>query len=169
MLGAIVFVQGAKATEAASVQRASAALKQVCSRVVVLGGAELPDADHRPLPRDVSELAAVAAALREAGEGHVAVFAADLRHPSSELLRYMAHVRGSFEVIAPQRRDGSLQPLAALYRTSLLRRAEGLLAAGERELSELLKLATLRPVSVEEVAKFGEPEDLLERSGPAPM
>jgi molybdopterin-guanine dinucleotide biosynthesis protein A len=168
MLGAIIMLQRAGTTEPPTVRGATNVLESVCERVLVFGG-EASDAADYYLPADASELAAVAAALREAMDGHVAVLSADLLHPSSELLRYMTQVRGSFEAVVPVHRDESLQPLAAIYHASLLRRAEGLIAAGERELSKLLGVATVRRVSVEEVAKFGEPERLLERAGPAPI
>jgi molybdopterin-guanine dinucleotide biosynthesis protein A len=168
VLGAVILMRQSGAASPASVERAEAALRAVCNRVLIFGPAAAVEDDHRTLPREAGELAAVGAALGEAEGDHVAVMAADLRRPSSELLRYMAHVRGSFEVVAPQRRDGDLQPMLALYHTSLARRVEGLLAAGRRELPPLLELATVRAVTVEEVAKFGEPEDLLEREGPRP-
>lgn len=163
MLGAVLILRQTSAIEPASIELATTALESVCDRVLVFGAGAASD-DTRPLPADTGELAAVMAALREAGGDHVAVLAADLRHPSSELLRYMAQVRGSFEAVVPEQRDGSLQPMAALYHASVLRRAEGLLAAGEREIAKLLSLCTIRRITVEEVAKFGEPERLLERS-----
>lgn len=165
MLGAVLIMQAAGATEPSGVHLATTVLKSVCDRVIVFGGEAAGAAAH-PLPGDASELAAVAAALREAADGHVALLSADLLHPSSELLRYMAQVRGSFEAVVPEHRDETPEPLMAIYHPSLLRRAEGLVAAGERELSNLLEAATVRRISVEEIAKFGEPERLLERTGP---
>ncbi|MFO8080037.1 MAG: NTP transferase domain-containing protein [Armatimonadota bacterium] len=165
MLGAVLVLHKAGATEPAAVRLATTVLESICERVVVFGGGASRAIDH-PLPADTSDLAAVAAALREAADGHVAVLSADLLHPSSELLRYMAQVRGSFEAVVPEHRDASPEPLAAIYHASLLRRAEGLIAAGERELPKLLEAATVRRVSVEEVAKFGEPQRLLERATP---
>ena len=169
MLGAVVVMQGATSAEPEGLQRALKALRAQCNRVLIIGGAEddarASGAEHRPLPREASELAALTIALREAGGTHVVVLTADLCRPSSELVRYMQHVRGSFEAIVPEGRDGRLQPLAALYHASLLRRAEGLLAAGERDLVPLLELASVRHVTAEEVAKFGEPENLLARAG----
>ena len=169
MVGAVLIVQGARAIEPKGIERTLAALESVCERVVVLGGAERHGPDGSAVPSDTDELTAVVAALREAGGGHCAVLAGDLPHPSSELLRYMEHVRASFEVVVPERRDGSPQPLCALYHGNLLRRGEGLLAAGERSLAPLLDLATVRRVSVEEVAKFGDPQDLLERTARQPL
>jgi len=169
MLGAVLIVQGAGATDASRIHAATAALRAVCDRVVVFGPGESAEDDSLPLPADASELAAVAAALRAAGEGHVAVLAGDLMHPSAELLRYMNQVRGNFEAVVPEGRDGRLQPVFAIYRTTLLRRAQGLIAAGDRDLSKLLDLATVRRITADEVAKFGEPERLLERPGPAPF
>ncbi|MGI5819413.1 MAG: hypothetical protein ACOX9R_15095 [Armatimonadota bacterium] len=166
MLGAVVVLHGSDGTEPASIERASDVLKTLCSHVLVFGGAEQSHPAHRPLRRDAGELAAVCAALREAGAGHVAILVADLRHPSSELLRYMAQVRGSFDAIVPECPDGCLQPLLALYHPSLLRRAEGLLAAGERDLAPLLEMVTIRRITTDEVAKFGDPGKLLARARP---
>jgi molybdopterin-guanine dinucleotide biosynthesis protein A len=165
MLGAVVIVQSAGQVRPNSVHRATTALDSVCDSVLIFGPGEGQDDDHRPLPRTAGDLMAVTSALREATDDHVAILAADLTHPSSELLRYMIHVRGSFDVVAPEQRDGSLQPLLALYHTSMRRRAEGLLAAGERDLKPLLEAATIRRITVEEVAKFGDPDSLLERTG----
>lgn len=167
MLGAIVIVQGAAPPDPAQLQASTAALEAVCDRVVVLGSEVAAAATH-PLAGDPTALRAVTEALGEADRGHVAVLAADIIHPSAELLRYMAHVTAGFEAVVPDRRDGTPQPLAAVYHTSLLRRADGLLAAGQRDLTGLLDLANVRHISVEEVAKFGEPERLLERAGPTP-
>lgn len=167
MLGSVIVVRGAETAGPDGIERAVRALLPECSRVLVLGGAERAaraiGAEHMPLPRDAGELLALTAALREAGGAHVAVLAADLVHPSSELVRYMQQICGSVEVVLPEHRDGHPQPCAALYHPALLRRAEGLLAAGERELLPLLELASVRRVTPDEVAKFGEPEELLAR------
>ena len=166
MLGAILVPPTAEAIDSEGIRAASVALEAVCDRVLVFGSGS--KAVTHPLPADASDLAAVTAALRQAGEDHVAVLAADLLHPSGELLRYMERVRGSFEAVVPERRNGGLQPLAAIYHGALLRRAEGLIAAGERDLAALLELASVRRISIEETAKFGDPERLLQRGRPAP-
>ena len=167
MLGAVVIVQETEPADPESVERAVAALAPECDPVLVFGGGGRAGEYARPLRRAAGELPVLATVLGEAGDGHAAVLAADLTHPSSELVRYMARIRGSFDIVAPQRHDGSLQPLLALYRGSLRRRAEGLLAAGEHGIRPLLEIATVRRVSVEEVAKFGDPECLLERAAPS--
>ncbi len=167
MLGAVVVVHDTGAGGPSGVRGAVEALSAQCARVLVVGGTEdaarASGAEHRPLLREASELTALTIVLREAGASHVAVLAGDLRRPSSELVRYLQHVCGSFEVVAPEGRDGSLQPLLALYHPSLLRRVEGLVAAGERDIAPLLELASVRRVSADEVAKFGEPDVLLAR------
>ncbi len=168
MLGAVMIVQEKGAAGPESIERTVAALRSECETVLVFGGSEQSD-NPRPLPRHASELTAVTFALREANDDHVAIAAADLAHPSAELLRYMSHIRGSFDAVVPEFHDGALQPLFALYHGSLRRRAEGLLTAGERDLQPLLDAGTVRRVTVEEVAKFGDPDRLLERAGSAPL
>ena len=165
MLGAVVVVGPAVAPDAEAIRGALAALRPHCHRLAVFGRTEQFDNLHHPLPADASELHALAAVLRQAGREHAAVMPADLLRPSAELIRYMIEVSGSFEVVAPERHDGSVQPLLALYHPKLLRRIEGLITAGERDISALLETATIRRITAEEVAKFGEPELLLDRRG----
>ncbi|HCA46468.1 MAG TPA: hypothetical protein DEP45_03625 [Armatimonadetes bacterium] len=95
-----------------------------------------------------------------------AIVSAGIERPSAELLRYMCRVRGSFEAVIPERDDGTVQPLLGLYHCALLRRAEGLLAAGEGRIGALLELASVRRITPEEVAKFGDPDRLLGTAGP---
>ena len=89
--------------------------------------------------------------------------AADLAHPSAELVRYLVHIRGGHEAVVPVRRDGLPQPLCALYHGRCAGRAQGLVASGERNAEALLAEVEVREVTVEEVAKFGEPQELLAR------
>lgn len=169
MLGVVLVLQRAGSADPSRIRTATVALEAVCDSVLVLSFAGSRDDGSLPLPADASELSAVASALRAAGKGHVAVLAGDIERPSAELLRYMNSVRGNFEAIVPEGRDGTLQPMLALYRTSLLRRAEGLVAAGDREIAKLLDLATVRRITVDEVAKFGDPGRILERAGSTPL
>jgi hypothetical protein len=170
MLGAVMVAQGHGGSLAA-LQPALTALAAECERVLLVGDVEssllhMSGAEQRPLPRGASELSGLLVALRAAEGDHIALVGTQIRRPSPELLRYMRRVRGSFEVVIPERPDGSLQPLLGLYHPAVLRRAEGLLAAGEGRIAALLELASVRRITTEEVAKFGDPDELLGPSGP---
>lgn len=168
MLGAIICTADFVATPDA-LREVAVALEPQCDRVLIFAPGESDAADFRALPPEAAELHAVAAALREAGDDHAAIAASDLCHPSSALIRYMVQIRGSFEIVIPERGDGGNEPLPGLYHPAIRRRAEGLIAAGERDLAALLELASVRLVTSEEVAKFGDPDDLLERAGHSSM
>lgn len=167
MLGAIVAIAETCPVRTEGMEHLRLALADHADRVLVFGGAGEGGSERVPLPMGISPLGALAVILRHAGDDHAIVVAADLRHPSAELLRYMVQVRGSFDAVAPERADGSLQPLLALYHPRCARRAAGLVAGGERELALLLAGAHLRRITVDEVAKFGHPTDLLARGEPA--
>ncbi len=163
MLGAIVCT-GNTATTPESARAVAVALRRNCDRLLAFSSREIDGIDHRLLVPDVSGLAAVACVLGDAGPEHAVIAAGDLLHPSSELIRYMVQIRGSFEAVIPERSDGSLEPLLAIYHPAVTRRIEGLIAAGERNLASLLDLVTVRLVDRDECAKFGDPDRLLERA-----
>jgi molybdopterin-guanine dinucleotide biosynthesis protein A len=167
MVGAIVGLTAAPRPE--DIRRVALALEDYCSPILVFAPGTGVASNRRELPPGTSDLRAVMAVLLEAGREHAAICAGDLRNPSAALIRYMIQIRGSFEVVLPERPDGNLEPLLGLYHPDLVRRAEGLLAAGERELGPLLDLASVRRVTTEEVAKFGDPGDLLSRGGYSSM
>ncbi len=165
MLGAILCLRDSP-EPSETADSVAAALQPHCDRILTFASAAGDDAPaRRVLDADAGELPALTEVLREAGDDHAVVMADDLRSPSSALVRYMIQVRGSFEIVIPRYRDGTLQPLLALYHPNLLRRAEGLVAAGDRDLTALVELASVRPVTPVEIEKFGDPDALLERGG----
>jgi hypothetical protein len=163
VLGAIVAIEETSPLPTKGMEQWRLTLGHHADRVLVFGGVGEGGAERVPLPAAISPLGALAVILRHAGAEHAIVVAADLRHPSTELLRYLVQVRGSFDAVAPEGTDGALQPLLALYHPRLARRAAGLVAAGEREPEALLSAAHLRRVTLDEVAKFGDPAELLAR------
>jgi len=166
VLGAIIITRDMAPASPAGIEQMRLALAHHADRVIVFGGVEGADAPDRVLlPPAVSELGAIATVLAHAGDDHAIVVAADLRHPSGELLRYLVHVRGSFDAVVPVGRDDAPQPLLALYHPRCAGRARGLLSAGERDPAALLRIATVRRVTDDEVAKFGDPAELLARGG----
>lgn len=162
MLGAVVCLGDIRARPD-RIHEVAITLQEHCSRVLFAGAEADADLDQISIPVAATELGALTAVLRLAEDDHAVIAAGDLRRPSSALLRYMIQIRGSFEIVAPQRSDGTVQPLLALYHAKLRRRAEGLAAAGEREICPLLDLASVRLVTPEEVAKFGDPDGLVAR------
>ena len=162
LVGAIVAVERETGASAQDIERLVALLSELTDRVVVIGDAEAR-ATQAEFIHAESELDAIRAAARLALDDHAVVMAADLAHPSAELVRYLVHIRGGHEAVVPVRRDGSPQPLCALYHGRCAGRAQGLVAAGERNAEALLAEVEVREVTVEEVAKFGEPEELLAR------
>ena len=164
MLGAIIAVEGMAATSANHLHHLVSVLSPLTDQVVLLGGTEAGSALQQiPVSRGMSELGAVAAVLARAGGDHALVVAADLRWPSPELLAYMTMIRAGHEAVVPEGPDGLPQPLLAIYHSRVAGRAQGLAASGERNLRALLGAVQVRRVSVDEVAKFGEPRRLLER------
>jgi molybdopterin-guanine dinucleotide biosynthesis protein A len=161
-LGVIVATEGERATAAADIERLAGLLDEVAERVLIIGDTQ-PGAAAVEFVKAGGELEAISIAAALAGEDHALVLAADLAHPSAELIRYLVHVRAGHEAVVPLRRDGSPQPLCALYHGRCARRAEGLAATGERQAEALLDQVGVRWVTAEEVAKFGEPEELLAR------
>ncbi len=166
MLGAIIALEPETAARAEDVERLAQLLSEFADPVLAFGDAEGACAQAGvDLLETSSELAAIAAAVRRTGDDHAIVLSTDLVHPSSELVRYLVHIRAGHEAVVPVRGDGSPQPLCALYHGRCAGRAESLVAAGERKAEALLAEVEVRMVTVEEVAKFGEPEELLVRRG----
>lgn len=162
MLGAIVATEGKRGAPKADIERLAGLLDEVAERMLVIGHAQ-PSEPAGEFVRAGSELEAIRIAAGLAGEDHALVLAADLAHPSAELIRYLLHIRAGHEAVVPLRRDGSPQPLCALYHGRCAARVAGLVATGERRAEALLDEVEVRWVTVEEVAKFGEPEELLAR------
>ncbi len=163
MLGAIVAVEGTASVSAGHIELLTKMLATLTDEVLLLGGTEV-GSEHQPVavPRRIGELGAVAAALSHAGADHLLVIAADIRHPSLDLLRYLSMVRAGHEAVVPEGPDG-VQPLLAVYHARLAGRAQALASTGAREMQALLEDARVRRVGVDEVAKFGSPRTLLER------
>jgi len=166
MLGAIVAIERETKAAPQDMRRLATLLAELTGRALVVGAmqCERAKADMDVVPAD-SELEAVAAAMRLAGDDHALVAAADLAHPSQELMRYLLHIRAGHEAVVPLRADGSRQPLCALYHGSCAPRAQSLIAAGERCAEALLAEVEVREVTLAEVAKFGDPGGLLARRG----
>ncbi len=81
------------------------------------------------------------------------IVACDLPFVTGELFVRLASLRENFDAIVPVQPDGRLQPLCALYRAGACRkRAEELIAAGERRPRALLNLMNTRRIAYEELS-----------------
>ncbi len=109
-----------------------------------LGYAELED----PLP-DAGPLAGLAAALEASPHPLVAVVAVDMPFASPRLLRLLARLHAGEDAVVPVTPSG-LEPLHAVYSTSVLPEAGLALAEGRLGLRRLLRRLRVREVSERE-------------------
>lgn len=107
---------------------------------------------HDPQPHE-GPLAALTLALEHLHSEVDAVFlaACDLPELSAPFIRAVADcLTDEFEIAVPFI-DGRRHPLAAVYRVSVLHRAQQLLATGERSLQSLLRSANTRSITASEL------------------
>jgi molybdopterin-guanine dinucleotide biosynthesis protein A len=126
--------------------------------VVAAAAQELPDLaptvqvvrDRRP---DRGPLEGLAAGLRAHGDRSDAVFvtACDVPLLVPALIRRMIDLVAGFDAAVPHV-DGFDEPLAAVYRTSVLEHVEALLAADRRRPAYLFDRVRTRRVTAEELA-----------------
>ncbi len=100
-------------------------------------------------------LAGLHAGLLASGDD-VFLTGADMPFSSPEKALRLISLCGDKEACVLTDADGRWEPLFGFYRQSLLDRAEGLLADGQRRMAALLDRASLREVSLSEL---GEGED----------
>ncbi len=93
--------------------------------------------------RGLGPLDGIRAALAATHTSHVLVVACDMPFLSVPLLTHMAGVDRSYDALVPVTDDG-IQPLHAIYGRACLAVAEGLLAAGELAVSDLLERVNTR-------------------------
>lgn len=158
-------------------ERAVARLDEVCDPVLIAPGdtsAKMPGrrAIADPVP-NAGPLGGVVAALRNSPHRLLAVVAVDLPWVDPGLIRMLADLIGDRDV-ALCGTGGGIEPLHAVYSTSILAAAETALAGPDRSLRRLIDRAKARRVPESEWrgAGFSErftrnintPEDLAEIS-----
>lgn len=159
------------------VERISSALSHAGAQTSLVGAPEDSATGHLPVVADVyrkwGALGGLHAALAACRAPWAAVVACDLPFVTGELFMHLASLREGFDAVVPVERDGRPQPLCALYRVEPCRkRAEGLIAAGERRPRALLRAVKTRWVAMAELADIkgaplfftnvNTPEDYLE-------
>lgn len=139
------------------VERISSALSSVAARTSLVGAPEESVAWHLPVVADVyvkwGALGGLHAALFASRAPWAAVVACDLPFVTGELFARLSSLRENFDAVVPVQQDGRPQPLCALYRVEPCRkRAEELIAAGERRPRALLRAVETRRVEMAELA-----------------
>lgn len=138
-----------------------------CDACVVLG----PEGVTNPAGWPVLELertdsvSALKAALSWGQDEPVLLVATDITTPSAELARYLDYVRAGYDAVVPLMDTGNPQPLFGLYAPTCMGEINAQLLSGEFDIAALLRRLTVRFVDVKEVAKFGDPAQLLSQDG----
>jgi len=136
-------------------------LRLIASELLLVGGAPslaAPEIRHVPdaMPHG-GPLAALAAALRAASTAHVLLVGCDMPLIRTELVvdLLVCATASPAEIvgIAAEGRPGRVEPLCALYATTLLSRVEALLASGERRLGAIQRDAHVAALAEEIVAR----------------
>lgn len=98
-------------------------------------------------------LGALATALPLAVNDYTFVVAYDLPFINPTLIKFLTKQAVGYEICAPLA-NGKLQPLFAVYSKACLVYINQQLAAGQRRLTELFKLAKVKLIKEEEVKKY---------------
>jgi molybdopterin-guanine dinucleotide biosynthesis protein A len=108
-------------------------------------------------------LAGLHAALMAARADLVVVVACDMPYVTAPFLAHLAALAGpdaGVTAVVPQTERG-YHPLCAAYTRSAVAPIERRLAAGRLTMTDLLTELRLRVVATEEIARFGDPRQLL--------
>jgi molybdopterin-guanine dinucleotide biosynthesis protein A len=148
--------------------RQVAELSQIAREILLVGGpnpegrgpAVTPIADLIP---GCGPLGGLHAALTAAQNRVVIVVACDMPYVSAPFLAYLASLAGEpagFTAVVPQTERG-YHPLCAAYTRAVIEPIERRLAAGRLTMTDLLADVRLRVVAAREIARFGDPHQLL--------
>ena len=143
------------------VEKIAGALAAISEQIRVVGARDTSGGSA--VVPDVHEewgaLGGLHAALAACGSEWAAIVACDLPFVTGELFIRLAGWRENFEAVVPVQADNRLQPLCALYRArACLRRAEELIAEGERRPRVLLERVSARRVMHGEIADLSGAE-----------
>ena len=151
--------------------RQVAELSQIADEILLVGGTIrpgtcpgiMPIADLMP---GCGPLGGLHAALIAARGEPVIVVACDMPYVSAPLLAYLAGLAGErgepgeYVAVVPQTERG-YHPLCAAYTRAVVEPIERRLAAGRLTMTDLLADVRLRAVAADEIARFGDPHQLL--------
>ena len=157
--------------------RQVAALSQIAGEILLVGGMIPPEppatpsvAARRPVVTPIADLmpgcgplGGLHAALTAARNAVVIAVACDMPYVSAPFLAYLASLAGEpggFSAVVPQTERG-YHPLCAAYTRAAVAPIERRLAAGHLMMTDLLADVRLRVVAAHEIARFGDPNELL--------
>jgi molybdopterin-guanine dinucleotide biosynthesis protein A len=151
--------------------RQVAQLSQIAGEILLVGGTiQSGNSDRRSAVTPVADLmpgcgplGGLHAALTAARGDVAIVVACDMPYVSAPFLAYLAALAGEprgFTAVVPQTERG-YHPLCAAYTRAALEPIERRLAAGRLTMTDLLADVRLRVVAAEEIARFGDPHQLL--------
>ena len=131
------------------------AVSQVADRVAIIANG--PEYHRLGLPvfsdtkQGVGPLEGIRTALTNSYTEKALLVACDMPFVTPDLLASLLHFGEGHQVAAPIGPDGLLEPLCAVYSTSILDIATRLIEGGQRKVSRLLDAVDTRLVAFEEI------------------
>jgi molybdopterin-guanine dinucleotide biosynthesis protein A len=153
------------------VDRQVSELSQIAGEILLVGGTIRPAPRRGVIPiadriHGCGPLGGLHAALTAARGEPVLVVACDMPYVSAAFLAYLAALAGERDdadqpvAVVPQTERG-YHPLCAAYTRAVAAPIERRLTAGRLTMTELLADVRLRVVPADEIARFGDPHQLL--------
>jgi molybdopterin-guanine dinucleotide biosynthesis protein A len=139
-------------------------LRLVCSEVRILSG-ERPRYEDRGVPvdtdvtRGAGPLGGVYTGLLRLKDGLGVFLAVDIPFVPYRLLRRLVELAGTHDAVVPLS-PGGPEPLCAVYSARCLKAIAREIEAGQLKMTSFFHAVRVRGVSPEELAEFGNPEEL---------
>lgn len=105
-------------------------------------------------PSGQGPLSGIRTALQMSSSPRVLVLACDQPCLSVPLLRWMASLRVSADILAPRTDDGRLHPMPAIYRKAVLPAVETCLQRDQRSIAALLDAVSTQEIAESDLRQF---------------
>ena len=138
-------------------------LSAIAAEVLIVGGGAPAVAGARVVPDRIAHagpLGGLHAALSESRGSVTVVIACDMPFVTAGLLDYLASLAGRADVVVPRTEDG-YHPLCAAYTRACLDPVARRVAERRLQVAALFDEVHVRVVTLEEMARFGDPHRLL--------
>jgi molybdenum cofactor guanylyltransferase len=112
---------------------------------------------HEDIITGIGPLGGVYTSLQHAATQRIFIFACDMPDLNTGLMRYMVEHSDCFDVVVPKI-NGLYEPLHAIYSKSCIAPIETLLQEGKRQIFKFFDKVTVRPVTVDEIRAYADPE-----------
>lgn len=109
---------------------------------------------YRDIRPGLGPLGGISTALHYSTSTWVLTLACDMPFVSSLLLTALLDRRADVDVVVPTDREGSLQPLCALYRRAIRPAVEECLDSGKRSVRDLLERVNCRVIPFSEIERL---------------